>query len=221
MVKLGAHYGVSKAIVLGDSLWRMALGLWFWVYGFGRMVLGVWLWAYGFWGHGFGRMVLGICFWVYGFRRMVLGGWFWVYDFEHKVWLWAYGFWAYGFGRMALGVWFGFGRMTFGRIVLGAWLLAYWFGRMVWLWAYGFGRRVIGIWFWGHSLGNAGRPSSKVYTRTQLFQTDKILRIHLALRVIRDNRLGFGVKKLRTYCDSDNTARYLDYQDPGQRGVSV
>jgi len=73
----------------------------------------------------------------------------------------------------------------------------------------------------GDSLANDGRPSSKVYTSTPLSQTDKILRIHPAYRVIRDNRLSFGVKKFRTYRDSHDTARYLDYQDPGQPGVSV
>ena len=41
-------------MVLGDCLWRMVLGVWFWVYGFGCMV---WLWAYGFWAYVFRRMV--------------------------------------------------------------------------------------------------------------------------------------------------------------------
>jgi len=68
-------------MVLGDSLWRMVLGVWFWVYGFGCIV---WLWAYSFWAYDFVRMALGVWF---GFRRIV--------------WLWAY-----GFGRMVLGVWF-------------------------------------------------------------------------------------------------------------------
>jgi len=62
-------------MALGDSLWRMVLGVWFWVYCFGRIV---WLWVYAFWG--------------YDFSRMVLGVWF---DFGHMVWLWEY-----GFGRM-------------------------------------------------------------------------------------------------------------------------
>ena len=80
-------------MVLGDSLWHMVLGVWFWVYGFGHKV---WLWAYGFWAYGFGRMGLGVWF---GFGRMVLG-----------VWLWAYGFgcialgivWTYDFGGTTL-----------------------------------------------------------------------------------------------------------------------
>jgi len=67
-VKLGAHYGVSKAMVLGDSLWRV----WLWAYGFGGMALGVWLWAYG--------LALGVWF---GFGRMV---WLWAYGFGRIVW---------------------------------------------------------------------------------------------------------------------------------------
>ena len=102
-------------MVLGDSLWRMVLGVWFWVYGFGRMVR---LWAYGlalgvWFGFGpmaFGTMVLGAWFLEYGFGRMVLGAWFLAYVFGRMVRLWAY-----GFGRMVIGVWFwayGFGRIV-------------------------------------------------------------------------------------------------------------
>jgi len=52
-------------MVLGDSLWRMVLGVWFWAYAFGRIVLGVWVWGYGW--------ALGVWFWVYGFGCIVLG----------------------------------------------------------------------------------------------------------------------------------------------------
>jgi len=52
-------------MVLGDSLWRMVLGVWFEGDGFGCIALGVWF--------GFGRMVwLG----AYSFGRKV-----WTYDF--------------------------------------------------------------------------------------------------------------------------------------------
>ena len=40
------------------------------------MIIGVWFWVYGF-----GRMVLGVLFWAYSFKRMVLGVWFWAYGF--------------------------------------------------------------------------------------------------------------------------------------------
>jgi len=79
-------------MVLGDSLWRMVLGVWFWVYGFGRIVR---LWAYGFCAYGFGRMVLGGWFCADGFGRMVLGVLFWLYGFGRIVW-------TYDFGSRAL-----------------------------------------------------------------------------------------------------------------------
>jgi len=74
-------------MVLGDSLWRMVLGVWF------CMALGVWF--------GFGRMAFG---------HMVLGAWFLAYGFGRMVWLWAY-----GFGCMVIGLWFwayGCGRIV-------------------------------------------------------------------------------------------------------------
>jgi len=66
-------------MVLGDSLWRMVLAVWFWLYGFGRKV---WLG-----GMPFGHMVLGAWFWAYGFGGMVLGVWLWAYDLALGVWL--------------------------------------------------------------------------------------------------------------------------------------
>jgi len=57
-------------MVLGDSLWRMVLGVWFCVYGFGRMV---WLWVYGL---ALGVWLLGVWFWAHGFGRRFLGVWF-------------------------------------------------------------------------------------------------------------------------------------------------
>jgi len=60
-------------MALGESLWHM---------GFGRMALGEWFWGYGFqcmvglWANGFGRRVLGAWFWTHGFGPIVLGMWF-------------------------------------------------------------------------------------------------------------------------------------------------
>jgi len=46
-------------MVLNDSLWRMVLGVWLWVYG---LALGVWLLGVWFWAHGFERIFLGVWF---------------------------------------------------------------------------------------------------------------------------------------------------------------
>jgi len=105
-------------------------------------------------------MVLGAWFWAYLFGRMVLGVWFW----------------EDAFGCMALGVWFGLGYMAFGHIILAVWFWVYGLALGIWFWVYGYRRMVLGVWlwaysldvwFWGYSLGNEGRPSSKVYTHTK------------------------------------------------------
>lgn len=57
--------------------------------------------------------------------------------------------------------------------------------------------------------------------RALLSQTAKTQRTYPAQRVIRDNRLGFDIKKPRILTGSHERARYPDYQGLEWQGVNI